>query len=242
MGLFRKVVTDASVSMPTEYEPHDDRLDKLIQQRQQEAEDLLMRVSELRRDVPLMLSKLAADAEMRKTWGEAAGIVFKEEEVEVAGEEAVDVEEMVNELKETGEAVKEMAVVGFPRRAERIWTNLGLIFLYSSLFFFRQRLFLKISTTISLDSLGNRPSQPSNPNSPTPTLSWPTSASSPTPESPSEAWSAPTTTSRRRHGGRFRLWSRNSEGAWLEFRRWRWTGLRISKRTIRVGSCWSSTP
>ncbi|KAI9009184.1 hypothetical protein DFJ74DRAFT_687277 [Hyaloraphidium curvatum] len=98
-----------------EYEPKDERLDKLIEDKQREAEERLFKVTEMRRNFPVFLSKLAEDAERRKTWGEAEGIVFAdhssaEKVADPSPALDVDLEEMVSEIKETAEAVKEMAL------------------------------------------------------------------------------------------------------------------------------------
>lgn len=95
----------------TEYEPKDERLDKLITDRRVEAQAVLERVITQRRTVPPLMAKLAEDAERRKTWNEAEAIVFAGEKPVQGEQPDLDVEEMIEEVKEAAEAVREMSVV-----------------------------------------------------------------------------------------------------------------------------------
>jgi hypothetical protein len=75
-----------------------------------------MDVAEMRRNYPAWVGKLTEDAEKRRTWNEAEGLVFVEEQKEGGdGKVEVDVEGIAREVGETAEAVKEMSVVRFKR-------------------------------------------------------------------------------------------------------------------------------
>ncbi len=98
-----------------EYEPFDESLLPKLAQLQQQTEDLLVRVTEKRRNFPSFLARLVQDAEQRKTWGEAEGIQFDPVEPSdpIVLEDTVNVDLLAKEVTKTRQVLMELNKVCF---------------------------------------------------------------------------------------------------------------------------------